>query len=69
MLLRNLNFPRDFFSHVEKRLDKKVKLIFKIYNVTTRETNIMYILHNISRSKGNQTMDFGQVAEYQVNIR
>ena len=37
--LRRLNFCRDFFGHVGKRLDKKAKVIFKIYNVINWETN------------------------------
>ena len=37
--LRYLNFCPDFFGHVEKRLDKKVKVYFKIYDVINWETN------------------------------
>ena len=37
--LRNLNFCPDFFGHVEKRLDKKAKVNFTIYNVINWETN------------------------------
>ena len=38
--LRYLNFCPDFIDHVRKQLDKKAKVDFKIYDVTTWETNI-----------------------------
>ena len=34
-----LAFCSDFFYHVGKRLDKKAKVNFKIYDVKNRETN------------------------------
>ena len=34
-----LNFCLDFFGNVEKRLDKKTKFNFKIYDVTDCATN------------------------------
>ena len=38
---------------------------FKIYDVTTWLKRItIHILPNISRSRGNQTMKFGQLEEY-----
>ena len=43
------------FGHVGKRLDKKARGNFKIYDDT-----------NISRSKDNQTMKFGQLIEYNM---
>ena len=43
------------FGYVEKRLDKKALVNFKIY-----------ILSYISRSKRNQAMEFGQVIKYSV---
>ena len=39
----------------KKTLDKKDKVDFKIYDVTTCLT--IHILPNISQSKGNQTMN------------
>ena len=33
---------------------------------TGQQTNAMHILLNISRSKGNQTMKFGQLREYNM---
>ena len=35
--LRNLNFYPDFFGHVEKQLDKKAKVNFKICDVINWE--------------------------------
>ena len=37
--LRYLNFCLDFFGHVGKRLDKKLKVNLKIYVVTAWLTN------------------------------
>ena len=40
---------------------------FKIYDVTDwRKKIAVHILPNISRSKGNQTMKFGQLIEYNM---
>ena len=48
------------FGHVAKRLDK-------FYDVTVwLKTIAMHILSTISRSKGNQTMKFGQWMEYKM---
>ena len=48
-----------------KRLDKKAKVNFKIYDVTTSEKTIkIHRVPNISRSKGNQINKFGQLMEY-----
>ena len=54
---------------VEKRLDKKLKVNFKISDVTDWKTNNYntYIVH-ISRSKSNKTMKFGQLIEYSIKI-
>ena len=58
----------DFFGHVGKQRDQKNKGIFKIYDVINWKTNNYntYILPNISRSKGNQTMKFGQWIDYNM---
>ena len=56
------------FGHLAKRRDKKDKVIFKFYDVTvwlTTNCNI-HILPNISRSKGNQIMKFGQLIEFNM---
>ena len=60
MFPRYLDFCPDFFDHVEKRLDKKAKANFKIYDVTEWEKNKLL---NISRIKGNQTIKFGRLIE------
>ena len=52
------------FGHVAKQHDEKGKVIFKFYDVTAWLTsNRLRILPNISRSIGNQTMEFGQLIE------
>ena len=54
-------------GQVEKRLHWKDKIVFKVHDVTTWEKTItMYILPNISRSKGNWTMKFDQLIEYNM---
>ena len=42
------------FGYVEKRVDKKAMVDFKIYDVT--DWTAALVLPDISRSKGNQTM-------------
>ena len=37
--LKYLHFCPDVYGHVGKRLDKKAKINFKVYDVTTWETN------------------------------
>ena len=65
LFCRCLNFCHDFFGHREKWLDRKAKVNFKIYDVTNWETNnYIDILPNISRSKDNQRMKFGQLIVY-----
>ena len=56
------------FRYVEKRLDKKTMVNFKIYDVTDWTTN-NYNPHiaQYLRIKGNQTVEFGQLIE--LNIR
>ena len=56
------------FGYAEKRFDEKAKVNFKICDVkdwTTDNYNID-ILSNISTSKGNQTIKFGQLIEYKM---
>ena len=48
-------------------LIRKIRVSFEIYDVTTWLTNnLMHILPNISRSKANETMKFGQLIEYNL---
>ena len=64
-LLSYLNFSLGFLVMYKKRLDLKYQLNFKLYNVLTWLTKItVHILPNILQSKGNQTMKFGQLIEY-----
>ena len=59
-VLKISKFLSWLFGHVSKRLIKKVRLI-SIF--MTSQTIVKHILHNISRSKGNQAMKFGQLIE------
>ena len=65
-VFKYLNLCPEFFGHVGKRLDKKAKVISNIYDVTARSTVTINILSNISRSKGIQTMKFGQLVKYNI---
>ena len=62
-------FLSRLFGQVTKRLNKKDKIYFKFYDVAAWLTNNCntHILPNIWRSKGNQTMRFGQLIE--CNLR
>ena len=64
--LRYLNVCSDVFGHVGKRLDKKVKVNLNMTSQTGKQIITIHILPNISRSKGNQTIKFGQLIEYNV---
>ena len=58
------NFVPTFWLCI-KRLDGKTMLISKFMTSKTGQQIIaIHILHNISRSKGNQTMEFGQLIKY-----
>ena len=61
------------YDYIEKRLDKKAKVNFKIHDITDRtKSNVtagqkafaIHILTNISRSKGNQIKKLGQLIDY-----
>ena len=62
----SFTFYPDFFGYVEKRLDKKVQVNFKIYDVASWNTITINILPDISTSKTNQRMKLGQLIEYDV---
>ena len=53
-------------GQVRKRLDKKAEVGLKIYDVTNWETITItnHILPDISRSKGNQTITFCHLIDY-----
>ena len=62
--LKIFKFLSCFQVMSEKQLDQEDKVNFKTYGVTTWLTIILHILPNISQSKGNKTMKFGQLIEY-----
>ena len=62
-----LKFLFWLFGHAWKWLDKKEQVNFRIYDATTWLTIAIQVLPNISRSKCNQTVKFGQLIE--CNIR
>ena len=50
-------------------LIRKIRLILKfLTSQPCSQTIAIHILPNISRSKGNQAMKFGQLIEYNMNI-
>ena len=55
-----------FFCYVGKQLDKKAENNFKIYDVTDWTTNNYNTHLNISRSKANQAIKFGQSIKYNL---
>ena len=64
-VLRYLNFYLHFLVFKKNGLIRKIRLISKfITSQPAKERITMHILSNISRSKGNQTLKFGQVKEY-----
>ena len=66
--LRYLNVCSDVFGDVGKRLDKKVKVNLNMTSQTGKQIITIHILPNISRSKDNQTIKFGQLIEYNVHF-
>ena len=70
-VLNIFEFLSLLLGDVEKQPDQKDEVNFKIYDVTTwaqpgKQTIIIYIFLSISRSKGNQTMKFNQLTEYDL---
>ena len=60
-------FVSRLFRYVEKQLDVKAEVNFKIYDVTERTTNnYNTCISNILRSKRNQTMKSGHLIEYNM---
>ena len=57
----------EFLAIYKKRLDSKDQVNFRIYGVTTWLTKTtIHILPNISRSKDNHIMKFGQLIEFNM---
>ena len=44
-VVKVFEFSSSLFGHIEKRLDKKAKIIFKNYDVINWETSYYKILH------------------------
>ena len=62
-VLEIFNFLSWLFGYVRRRLDKKLRLISKFLTSKTGQQIIIRYLKwsNISRSKGNRAMKFGQL--------
>ena len=60
LVLKVLSFCYDFLVMYKKWLYQKDTVNFKIHDITT------WFLPNISRSKNNQAMKFGQLTEYNM---
>ena len=63
LVLKIFKFLYSLFGNVEKQLHLKDQVNFRIYNVRTWLTIAIQILINISKSKANQAMKFGQLIE------
>ena len=61
LVLKTFKFLSSPFGHIVKGLDKKDKTYLKLYDVTAWLANNRNT--NISRSKSNKTMKFGQLIE------
>ena len=69
-VLKIFKFLSWLFSHVKKQLDYKGKVDLKFNDITAWLANNfnIYTLPNISRSKGNQAMKFGQLKNHAQNV-
>ena len=66
LVLKIFKFLYSLFGNIENQLDLKDQLNFRIYDVRTWLIIAIHILINISRSKTNQAMKFGQLIEYNL---
>ena len=66
LVLKIFKFLYSPFGNVEKRLDWKDQVNFRIYDVRTWLPIVIHILINISSSKANQAMKFVQLIEYNL---
>ena len=65
LLSRYLNVCIDFSIMLKNNLIRKIRLISSFMTSQPgKQTFVIHILSNISKSKGNQTMEFGQLIEY-----
>ena len=59
-----VNFFPPFFGYVGNQLDKKLRLVSEFAMLYTGKQKVtILMLPNISRSKSNQAMKFGQLIE------
>ena len=66
-LSRYLNICLEFFAMHKKGLIRKIRLISKFMTSQPgKQTIVINTLSNVSRSKGNQTIKFGQLIEYNM---
>ena len=66
-VIRLINFCPDFFDRVGKRLIRKLKLISNFTTSQTGQQKItIHVLPNISRSKVNHIMKFGQLVAHNM---
>ena len=66
-VLKLFKFLSWAFGHVENNLIKKIKVISKcMTSQPGKQNTAIHILPNISTSKDNQTMKFGQLIDYNV---
>ena len=66
-VLKIFKFFSRRFGHVTKQLDQKDKLISNFMTSHPgQQTILIRILPNILKSKGNQTMKFGKLMEYNM---
>ena len=66
-VLNIFKFLSSLFSLVKNSLIRKIRLISKsVASQPAQQTISIHIIPNISRSKCNQTMKFGQLVEYNM---
>ena len=64
---RNLDFCLDYSVMQQNNLIRKIRLISNsMASQSGKQTIVIHILPNISRSRGNQTIKFGQLIEYNM---
>ena len=66
-VLKICTFLSWFFRHIGKRVDKRAKVISRfVTSRTGKQTIVINILPDISKTKSNQTKKFGRLIEYSV---
>ena len=67
-VLKIFIFLSRFFGDVGRLPDKKAEVSFKVNDITVWETITIHVLVNITKSKGNQAMKFGQLIKYSLRF-